>query len=221
MPDDPSFWEDPDTVERFASLEPDRLLTSLLTEWPRHRCFRALDLGCAAGRNTEALVRAGFETLAVDVSPAMTRRTHERLERVCPNAPTRSIVLRARFDRLPLPGDCVDLVVAVGIYIQANSDQELRAGLAETYRVLSPRGKVFVSMWSAADLPARARCVAAQRFVYAPQPGETKCRLSSHELVEVMAEVGLLPDRPLIERRSVHDGRPRFAVAGVFEKGAP
>ena len=216
MPKDPSFWEAPAQVERFAALEPDELLLELLAEHRETGRSCALDLGCAGGRNTEALIRAGCHTVAIDLSTAMSRTTRDRLARLGASAANRPMVIRGRFNRLPLASGCFDLVVAIGIYVQADSDAELRAGLAETCRVLKPDGRVFVGMWSTQTLPEDARRVEGQRFVYASQPGETRCRLNQDELLDLMAQAGMSPDRPITTRHPIRDGRAHESLVGVF-----
>ncbi|MDR7392424.1 MAG: class I SAM-dependent methyltransferase, partial [Armatimonadota bacterium] len=75
-PYDP-FWERPEVVERFASRPPDDRMVALLSDAPR--ATRVLDLGCAAGRNTEWLAREGFDVYACDASQAMVAYTRKRL----------------------------------------------------------------------------------------------------------------------------------------------
>lgn len=218
MPNDPSFWESPEQVERFAGFEPDDRLIDLLSRRQDGRDCRALDLGCAGGRNAESLVRAGCETWALDLSAAMAAATHRRLSDLDAPAGRRHVVLRGRFDQLPLAGGCFDLVVAIGIYIQANSDAEFRAGLAETHRVLKPGGYVFVTQWSPETLPADARHVRGQQYIYASRPGETRCRLSGDELAAEMAQSGMALDGVITQRSSEHNGERRIAIVGVLRK---
>lgn len=218
MPDDPSFWESPENVEWFAGLDPDDGLLDLLASRRGTGPFRALDLGCAGGRNTESLVRAGCQTWALDLSPAMAVRTRLRFDEFAPSSGPRPFVVRGRFDQLPLRAASFDLVVAVGIYIQANSDDEFRAGLAETYRVLDTGGCAFVTQWSPRTLPADARRVEGQRYIYASQPGQTKCRPTGDELTAEMKRVGMVLNGTIAERHSVRDGEERVAIVGIFEK---
>jgi SAM-dependent methyltransferase len=58
-----------------------RRQVSMLSTWgtPMATGARVLELGCADGMITEALVRSGFEVTAVDFSPAMIDRARDRL----------------------------------------------------------------------------------------------------------------------------------------------
>jgi 2-polyprenyl-3-methyl-5-hydroxy-6-metoxy-1,4-benzoquinol methylase len=69
------FWERPETVDRFASRDPDHRLQRLIGEYGRPAAIRALDLGCAGGRNTVLLAQRGFDVRALDASSAMVERT--------------------------------------------------------------------------------------------------------------------------------------------------
>ena len=99
---------------------------------------RILDLGAGTGLLTEALVAAGHDVLAADVSADMLARLTERLPRV----PT----VVARAEELPLPDADVDLVVAA----QAAHWFDPPAAAREFRRVLRPGGAVgFV--WNTRD----------------------------------------------------------------------
>ena len=53
--------------DRFAGLEPQRVLNWLLTQLPAH-AGRALDAGCGAGRHTQALAERFDDVVGVDIS---------------------------------------------------------------------------------------------------------------------------------------------------------
>jgi ubiquinone/menaquinone biosynthesis C-methylase UbiE len=103
---------------------------------PRPR--RILDLGAGTGLLTEALVAAGHDVVAADVSADMLTRLAERL----PQVPT----LVARAEQLPLPDGDVDVVVAA----QAAHWFDPPAASREFRRVLRASGAVgFV--WNTRD----------------------------------------------------------------------
>lgn len=99
---------------------------------------RILDLGAGTGLLTEALVTAGHDVVAADVSTAMLARLTARL----PSVPT----VVARAEELPLPDGDVDVVVAA----QAAHWFDPPAAAHEFRRVLRPGGAVgFV--WNTRD----------------------------------------------------------------------
>ncbi len=91
---------------------------------------RVLDLGAGTGLLTEALVAAGHDVVAADLSADMLARLVERL----PAVP----VLLARAEQLPLPDGDVDVVVAA----QAAHWFDPPAAAREFRRVLRPAGAV-------------------------------------------------------------------------------
>jgi SAM-dependent methyltransferase len=70
VPDSQSFDRFAADYDRFAALEPPRVLNWLLTHVPTH-AGRALDAGCGSGRHTRALARHVDEVIGIDISPPM------------------------------------------------------------------------------------------------------------------------------------------------------
>ncbi len=159
------FWESPENVERFALREPDVRLAGLVAGLPDPRGVRALDLGCAGGRNAVFLARLGFDVCAVDASEAMAAETRRRLAPLLGEAEAARRVRVGRMDDLGwAPPVSFDLVVALGIYHCAQSRIEWDRSLSETTRVLAPGGKLLVSVFTPeTDLTGRG---------IAPVPGE-------------------------------------------------
>ncbi|MBR7743424.1 class I SAM-dependent methyltransferase [Phycicoccus sp. BSK3Z-2] len=97
---------------------------------------RVLDAGCGTGRMGRYLTDRGCSVVGVDLSPGMlatARRDHPDLE-----------VLEGDLTALPLPGACVDGVLAWYSLIHL-PDHELPGALAEVSRVLRPGGLVLVA----------------------------------------------------------------------------
>jgi SAM-dependent methyltransferase len=66
---------------------------------PRARRLRAVDLGCGEGRNTEALLKAGFEVVAVDCNPRAIELLNERMAKLSPDEQARVTIQQADFAR--------------------------------------------------------------------------------------------------------------------------
>jgi SAM-dependent methyltransferase len=146
---DPIFWEDPERVEEFATREPDHRLKELVNEYVDPAAVRVLDLGCAGGRNTEFLLRLGFDVIAVDSSTAMVERTRERLRQIVDEEEARRRVrIEAMDDLSGFEDSGFDLLIALGIYHAARSRAEWDRTLSESARVVAPGGKLLVSVFS-------------------------------------------------------------------------
>lgn len=187
-----AFWSVPETVEHFASREPDRRLMALLAY--AGPALRALDLGCAGGRNTEPLARHGADVFAVDRSQAMVERTRERLSRIVGREQARSRVLRRSMHELqPFPDERFDLVVALGVYPSAGDMDTFLLALDETARVLAPGGSVLVSTFSPGSRPTGEALerVDGQPGVYRWRGGRRAVLPGHRELDRMFEERGL------------------------------
>ena len=144
-----SFWEECESVEKFARREPDLRLLEILDGVAEPAALRVLDLGCAAGRNTEVLARRGFDFQALDASRPMIEHTRGRIAPLLGEREAKRRVRRGRMDDLTAFADATfDLVAALGIYHCASSAAEWSRALDESVRVLAPAGRLLVSVFT-------------------------------------------------------------------------
>ncbi|MDR7482391.1 MAG: class I SAM-dependent methyltransferase [Armatimonadota bacterium] len=194
---DQSFWERAEVVERFAARPPDDRMVALLATAPRH--LRVLDLGCAAGRNAEWLAREGFDVWACDSSAAMVARTRERVALYLGEAEAQRRVQQCRMEDLrPFEAETFDLVVALGVYHEAEEMTAWHRALAETARVLRRGGRLLVQQFSPRSDPAAqgVRRLADHVFAVAgPQP-RRMVLLEPDELDALVAGHGFTPLEP-------------------------
>ena len=94
----------------------------------------ALDAACGTGRFAGLLASRGHRVIGVDSSPDMLARARQRV----PGAEFRI----GELDRLPLPDDCVDVVVCA---LALDHVPRLDPVLAEFARVLRPGGDLIIS----------------------------------------------------------------------------
>ena len=94
----------------------------------------ALDAACGTGRFAELLARRGHRVIGVDSSPDMLAHARRRV----PDGEFHVGVL----DRLPLPDDCVDVIVCALALVHV---PRLQPVLAEFARVLRPGGDLVIS----------------------------------------------------------------------------
>jgi ubiquinone/menaquinone biosynthesis C-methylase UbiE len=115
--------------------EPERLDLAALAEAGELQGRRVLDLGCGTGDLTLALLDAGAEVTAIDVSPGMVDLARRRVRHFRPAArPPRFVVAAA--EQLPFAGGAFDVVI--GRFILHHLD--LERAPAEIARVLAPGG---------------------------------------------------------------------------------
>jgi SAM-dependent methyltransferase len=216
-----SFWDEPETVERFASREPDHRLVELLERFPEPADTRVLDLGCAAGRNTVYLSDRGFDTYAVDRSNAMVVRTRTRVaESVGRDEAERRVLVGAMDDLGWFEDEFFHLVVALGVYHNARTPEEWDAAMAETRRVLVPAGLLLVSDFGRRTRPDGAPLAPVPGLpgVYEGLPSGRVFLLEADDLDAAMAERGLFPECPTEMVETVRSSGLRVTVNGLYRK---
>ena len=216
------FWDQPETVERFAERAPDHRLTRLVDAVPAPQSCRVLDLGCAGGRNTVMLAEGGFDVWATDASLPMVERTRAAVRRMLGAEEAQRRVRVGRMDDLSDFGDeAFDLVVALGLYQNAENLEEWEAALDETARVLTPGGRVLVAHFTPeVDLTGEGtRPVPGQPDVYEGLPGGRAVLVSADALDTAMARRGLEPEEPSETVRVKTERGRRVTVNALYRKG--
>jgi SAM-dependent methyltransferase len=194
-----AFWEDRERVEEFAGREPDLRLLELLDSFEVPGATRVLDLGCAGGRNTVVLAERGFDVQAIDFSLSMVARTRDR---VATMLGADEAERRVRIGRMEDLGDFVSgsflLVVALGIYHNAVSEEMWERALRETARVLAQDGLVLVANFTPGFEPRgeKLRRLAGARHLYEGFDAGPLYLLAADELDAEMARHGLVPVVP-------------------------
>lgn len=108
----------------------------------RVRGRRALDLGCGTGRHTRALVAAGADVVALDLTPEMLSRA--RQQPALQDA-ANLVWVRHALPR-PLPfRDATFAIAVLGLVAEHLPDAALRVTMAEVARVLEPGGRCLLS----------------------------------------------------------------------------
>ncbi len=222
--DDPrvAFWSDPGRVKRFSEREHDLRLAALISRYPNPADTRVLDLGCAGGRNVEFLVEQRYDVIAVDIAEKMVEATRDRIRARCGDVDAIDRVRVGRMDDMSWADDgAFDLVVALGIYQQAMTENEWERALAESARVLKPGGRLLASVFAPGTALGGGTLthVAGTRFVYRHPSGETMCLVEADAFDAALARLGLHPETPTeTVRKSDGDDR-RVTVNGLYVKG--
>lgn len=216
-----TLWDDPETVERFATREPDHRLLGLIPRFDHPGTTRVLDLGCAGGRNTELLAHEGFDVWALDASEPMVRRTRARVAAALGRESAEDRVRVGRMDELTVFADgSFDLVVALGVYHNARTRAEWLAALAETARVTAPGGLVLVNQFTPeVDLTGEGtRPVPDEPDAYEGLPGGNAVLVTAPTLDAAFGSLGLDPAVPSTTVR-VEGGRGRrVSVNALYRK---
>jgi len=216
-----SSWSAPGTVAGFARSSPNNVLMGFAEkELRRLGAGRALDLGCGAGRNAVPLARQGWEVVGTDLSWPMLCAAAERAR--AEGVADRMGLLLAPMDQIPAADSAFDLVIAHGIVNLARSTAEFRRALAELARVARPAAGLFVFTFSRNTIPAEAKPVADEEFVFTEFSGHPQCFLTDTQLVSEMGDAGFAPDPalPLTEYNRPPLGTPCTGTMPVIYEAA-
>ncbi len=216
-----SMWEEPESVAKFATRDPDLRLLELLDGYGDPGEVKVLDLGCAGGRNSEVLARRGFDLQALDGSRAMVAHTRSRLAPILGPKRAARRVRRGRMDDLGRFADAgFDLVVALGIYHCAAGRAEWDAALAETARVLRAGGRLLVALFtSETDLTGDGiRPVPGEPHLYDGLPSGRAFLVAQDVLAAATTRFGPLPVLASHTVRVELDSGRRVVVNALYRK---
>jgi len=217
-----TFWTDAERVAQFAARPPDHRLVQLVRAYPDPTRVQVLDLGCAGGRNTEFLVRAGFRVLAQDASEPMVTATRLRLVPLLGEEKAGASVRLGRMDDLdPIPDGSIDLIVALGIYHAAADRAEWDRTLAASHRVAARGARVLVANHTAAYDPEGTGLtpVPGAPGFFDGLPSGRSCLLDAGALDREMIRHGFLPLLPTeTVVRPLETGGQRATANGLYLK---
>jgi SAM-dependent methyltransferase len=175
-------WEllyrlEPELYDRLASAE--RLHPGVVGWLPRG-VERIAEVGAGTGRLTMELIGRGQHIVAVE--PASPLRRILRRKLAAAGHAGRAEVTHGFFDRLPLPADFADLVVACSAFTPSPGHGG-EAGLAEMERVCRPGGCVAI-IW-----PNHLDWLATRGYRYVSFPGPMYVEFASHDEAVELAEI--------------------------------
>lgn len=213
-----SNWSAPGTVTGFAESPPNETLITFAAHERGRGATCAVDVGCGAGRNLVPLARQGWAIVGVDLSRPMLEAAAARV--AAEGLSGRASLLLAKMDVLPVASRSVDLIIAHGIWNLARSAVEFRAAVREAARVARESAALFVFTFSRRTVPASARPVDGESFVFTDFSGHPQCFLTEKQLVSELAgaDFALDPAVPLREHNAPRSGSIRAGnVPVIFE----
>jgi SAM-dependent methyltransferase len=175
-------WEllyrlEPELYDRLASAE--RLHPGIVG-WLPCGVDRIAEVGAGTGRLTMELIGRGQHVVAVE--PARPMRLILRRKLAAADQGHRARVVHGFFDKLPLPDDSADLVVACSAFTPA-AGHGGETGLAEMERVCRPGGCVAI-LW-----PNHLGWLTARGYTHVSFPGPMSAEFGSYREAVELAEV--------------------------------
>lgn len=216
-----SFWERPEIVEQFAARAPDHRLIPLLERYERPAEVRVLDLGCAGGRNSVLLAERGFDVWALDSSPMMVEHTRERVASILGVTAVMERIQVGRMDDLTAFSDgTFALVVALGVFHNAQNWLEWERAISETARVLASGGLLLANQFTPeVDLTGEGvRAIGGECHVYEGLSDGRGVLLDAADLDAAMARLGLHATVPSQTVRVETERGRRVSVNALYAK---
>ena len=211
-------WSTPQTVAGFARGAPNLTLMDFAAREYARGGRRALDIGCGAARNAAPLAREGWNVFGTDTSWPMLRAAADRVRSEAPSG--RVGVTAATMDSLPVVDGYADLIVAHGIWNLAASGNEFRRAVREAARAARSGAALFIFTFSRHTIPAQARPVAGETFVFTEFAGEPQCFLTATELIDELGAAGFLPHPALpLQELNRPSGLVRASGPVIYEGG--
>ncbi len=211
-------WSTPQTVAGFARGAANLTLMDFAArEYARGgRCV--LDIGCGAARNAAPLAAQGWEVVGTDTSWPMLRAAADRVRSEATAGRVR--ITAAAMDSLPIVDGYADLIVAHGIWNLAASGGEFRRAVREAARTARRGAALFLFTFSRHTIPAQARPVSGETFVFTEFAGEPQCFLTESQLIDELDAAGFVPD-PILPLKELNRPTGLLRTSGpvIWEGG--
>lgn len=216
------LWERPEMVARFAARKPDHRLIELMQAL-EPKGLKVLDIGCAAGRNTIYLAELGADVYAIDASNAMLAKSQERLTDLLGKT---EAMRRAQFGSMDnlsrFDSDSFDLIIALGVYQDAHSQEMWHKTLTESARVLKVGALCLVANFGPDSQPNAKPLEqlpnAPHQYTGFGTTERTMTLMNQEALDSSFAKVGLLPFKETYTVKSVLEDGFRTTVNALYQK---
>jgi tellurite methyltransferase len=149
--------------------------------------FRIFDAGFGSGRNLVHFLREGHEVFGVDQDPASMEHVRRLAAKLAPNLSPDNF--RAEpIESMSFPDAIADLVISSAVLHFAQDDDQFRAMLHGSWRVLKPGGLFFCRLASSIGLERQIRRLAGRRFLL--PDGSERYLVDEALLIDAANELG-------------------------------
>src|SRR3954454_10400379 len=149
--------------------------------------MRVLDAGCGSGRNLVYLLRQGYDVFGVDADPDAIESVRRLAASVAPNL-TVDHFRAEPVEHNSFPGDFADVVISSAVLHFARDDEQFRAMLRGTWRVLKAGGLLFCRLASSIGSENQVKRVAGRRFLL--PDGSQRILVYEALLITLTADLG-------------------------------
>lgn len=186
------YWNNYKTVLRYAKLEaPDNIRDFFIKEKMQYK--KVLDLGCGAGRNTELLVRLGYDVYACDYSLKMVEYTKKRLSQYYDITDMEKRITRQDMLELCYKKEKFDYVLANGVFHTLSSEEKLKIAVKQVSRIMKRDGKLYLNIFINDNLDYK-KVIKVNENVYKTKNNLTVLLLSKERIIDILDENELYLD---------------------------
>jgi SAM-dependent methyltransferase len=125
--------------------------------------MRIFDAGCGFGRNLIYFLREGYEVFGVDSDPQAVETVRRLVRSLAPGLPEENFRVES-LEEMSFPNGFADFVLSSAVLHFARGDEQFRAMLQGTWRVLKPGSLLFCRLASSIGMENRVQCIAGRRF---------------------------------------------------------
>jgi len=126
--------------------------------------MRVVDAGCGSGRNLVYLLREGYEVFGLDADPRAVEEVRRLAASLAPALPTENFRAEA-IENTSFPDAFADVAISSAVLHFARDDDQFRAMLLGTWRILRPGGLLFCRLASSIGIENEVRRIAGRRFL--------------------------------------------------------
>jgi len=149
--------------------------------------MRIVDAGCGAGRNLVYFLREGYEVYGVDANAPAVEDARRLAATLAPSPQPGNFRVEA-IEAMSLPDAFADVVISSAVLHFASDDDDFRAMLFGSWRVLKPGGLLFCRLASNIGMEQRMQRVAGRR--YRLPDGSDRYLVDAELLVKLTEELG-------------------------------
>ncbi|MDO8557543.1 MAG: class I SAM-dependent methyltransferase [Candidatus Jorgensenbacteria bacterium] len=212
------FWNDPKVVEEFFKAKTSPYWKKFLSSLEKPYHYHILDLGCGGGRNTEFIAKTGFDTWACDLHSSMVKATRERLRGLISNKDMRKRIVKATMLKLPFRANSFDIIIANGVYHNADSLKHFTNAVKETSRVLKKDGFLCLNVFYKGIIASELKKTGPDTNTFITKEGLCLILLPKRKILSLLKNSRFLPfEKITTYNRKVSTGL-RSVFRGVFKK---
>jgi len=177
--------------------------------------MRVFDAGCGAGRNIVYLLRSGYDVFGIDADPGAIERVRRLAAALAPRLPADNFRVEA-IEQITFPEGFADVVISSAVLHFARDDDQFRAMLRGTWKVLKSGGLLVCRLASSIGMEGQVTPVAGRR--HRLPDGSERYLVDAKLLMDLTSELGGVLADPL-KTTVVQD--QRCMTTWVVRKGLP